>query len=200
MKSCEPQPVGQPERKFRRVSFAADTNFDASRDSHAYLRSMRNPNYEPGLFSTSTPGGPWDTSFFADAFFNCNQLKVFSGTPEEFEDLLGTYEPPPRNEGITEKHTRRCEILSCLEELYKDDEDRLARDLKGADWLLVSIQDGEILEVMLHDTWEVEDLDSFNEGIESDTDGGQRPVASLVDMSSTPVRSMTASKTPKTSK
>jgi hypothetical protein len=61
-----------------------------------------------------TANGPLDTSFFADSYFNRNQLKVFSGTPEEFEHLVNSYEVPPRNEGITEKHPCRNEAMAYL--------------------------------------------------------------------------------------
>jgi hypothetical protein len=105
---------------------------------------------------------------------------------------LDTYEVPPRSEGITENHPHCNEIVVCIDELYEDDDGGLARDLKVADWwILASVDDGEVVEVMLHDTWEVEDLDSLNDAIE---DGGtprgeRRDVMPLMDRSATSARS-----------
>lgn len=179
MKSSQPPRVAKPERKARRVSFAADTKFDASRDSHAYLRSPHNPEYKPGTFASSTNRLPQDTSFVSDPHFNCKQLKIFSGTSEEVDELLGTFEDPPRNEGILEKHRYRHEILMCLKALYKNDGERFARDLKGADWILVCLQDEQIYDVILHNTWDVEDLDSFNDKMEVDADDEEQSDSSL---------------------
>lgn len=73
--------------------------------------------------------------------------------------------------------------MMCLNELYENDGERYSCDFKGADWILVRLQDGQMTEVILHDTWDVEDIDSFNESMEVDTDDEEQSDSSLEDES-----------------
>lgn len=138
----------------KRVSFAPDTKFGASRPNRQYSRS--NTNYRAGTFSGFTSEDFDNTSFFRDTFFNCSQLKVFTGSPDEVDALLETFEQPTRNEGIVEHHRYRTELLQHLEHFYTQDKVKFKEALKGVDWVLLSMQDGHPVDFALHDTWNVE--------------------------------------------
>ncbi|OAK97951.1 hypothetical protein IQ06DRAFT_350670 [Phaeosphaeriaceae sp. SRC1lsM3a] len=148
----------------KHVSFTPDTKFDVGRLSKEYLRSRGNNHYHPGAHSASNVQRLCDTSFVGESDFNCLQLKVFVGSQDEVDGLLDTFEAPPRNEGIVAEH-RYCDaILQLLEGRYDNDDNGFLRDLKGADWVLLTSEGGVLLEVVLHETWELEDMEWLEEG------------------------------------
>jgi hypothetical protein len=73
--------------------------------------------------------------------------------------LVDSYEVPGRNEGIAEQHPRKDELIQRLEDMYQDDDEALKENLKTADRLLLAFEDDELLEIVMHGTWDVEDLD-----------------------------------------
>jgi hypothetical protein len=144
----------------KRVSFTQDTNSGLGRAYMEYYRSDTNKKYKPGLHAASEDRVFSDTSFFQDVYFNCTQLKVFTGTQKEVDILVDSYDIPPRNEGIAEHHPRREELIEMLEDEYEGDDEELERDLEKADWILLAVEDSMLFEVILHETWDVEDFDN----------------------------------------
>jgi hypothetical protein len=138
------------DRPPKRVSFATDTKTeDNGRNLRAYYRSKHNQAYKPGKFAASNNHLLQDTSFMRDPYFDCTQLKVFTGTPDEFEALLQSHQVPHRCDGITTSHPRRDEIITMLYDLYEHDEETFLDHLRGADWILLSIEHDKLLEVCL---------------------------------------------------
>jgi hypothetical protein len=155
-------------RSSKRVTFAADTNFEAGgRAYKAYFRSKSNPHYKPGLHSALKRQHFHDTSFMKDPYFSCNQLKVFIGTQEEVNALYATYQAPTRDEGILVMHPLRKAITKLLDSFYENDAKRFAKDIKGSDWLLVTVEADELLEARMYQTSDVEEEDIADDLVDS---------------------------------
>ncbi|KAH7401160.1 hypothetical protein DE146DRAFT_632180 [Phaeosphaeria sp. MPI-PUGE-AT-0046c] len=148
-----------PVPTMKRVSFTTDTRFDVGRSFKEYHRSRVSRHYNPGTFSGLGSHGLHDTSFLVNPFFDCLQLKVFTGSQDEVDDLLDTFEAPTRNECIVAHHQYREAILKLLEDVYGDDEEALLLDLRGTDWVLLSSEGGSLVDVALHETWDMEDME-----------------------------------------
>lgn len=162
-------------RRKKRVSFALDTRFTLGRMSLEYQRSSEF-FYSPGDHAAPS-GEEWDNkSFQNEQHANYMQLKVFSGTSEEVYDLLNTYKAPPRNEGILDLHPRFTEACALLGKPYGDgsgddsSEDSFGEDLDKADWILLAIdpQSNELLDAVLHQTWDVEDKPDHEAAVKDD--------------------------------
>jgi hypothetical protein len=94
-----------------------------------------------------------DTSFFKDLHFNCTQLKVHTNTPHEIHSIMNSCKAPSQNEGIVEHHPRNSEIVEILNDQNQDN--GALKDFLGrATWLLLAVDDDELVEIFLHQTLE----------------------------------------------
>jgi hypothetical protein len=135
----------------KRVSFASDTNFEPGRTSAEYSRSSI--CYNPGLHAASKDHMLEDTSFFFNVHFNCTQLKVYTSTHQEVNSLVASCKAPSQNEGIASHHPRKDEIIETLED-QDEDNGTLEECLKNANWLLLEVDDDELVMVFLHQALE----------------------------------------------
>ncbi|KAH8707115.1 hypothetical protein GQ44DRAFT_731892 [Phaeosphaeriaceae sp. PMI808] len=154
-------------RKSKRVSFALDTKDTHGRTPREYDRQDAS-RYSPGVYASSETAEWQDTSFMMDIYYNFSQLKVFVGTLDEVVAIALTYDSPEEHEGTVHDHPRLDEITEKLAIHYHNDEPSLLNQLKDCDWVLLSLDDenGEIQEVLLHQTWDIEDdgyLDASSE-------------------------------------
>lgn len=181
MTTHQPSPRLRPIQRAKRVSFAPNTKFDRGRSSIKYYRGSE-AYYDPGEHAAPRNGEWLNTSFLNEDYYNCCQLKVFSGNLDEVWDVMYSGKAPPRNEGIAEHHPRFNTICALIGKGYDGDEgmDTFAEDLKRADWILLSINesDGELLDVVLHETWDVEDPRYMEEEDSEDSDALYEPLSS----------------------
>jgi hypothetical protein len=135
----------------KRVSFGPDTNFERGRSSAEYSRNST--YYKPGSYAASIDHMLENTSFFKELDFNCSQLKVRTNTPHKIDSLMSSCKAPSQNEGVVEHHPRNSEIIEILND-QNHDNSALKDFLGRATWLLLAVDDNELIEIFLHKTLE----------------------------------------------
>jgi hypothetical protein len=134
----------------KRVSFESDTNFDCGRNSAAYSRSSR--YYEPGSHAAPEDDTLEDNSFFQNLYFNFTQLKVYTSTLHDINSIMDNCTALSQEEGIVEYHPRISEIKDILN--AQEHSSALKDFLGRATWLLLAVDDDELVEIFLHETLE----------------------------------------------